>query len=134
MNRKHLASAFAVLLIGWSVQALAADHGWIKSIGSPHASEGLFEVQIESVDGQVVTTGGNHRIDAGEHTISISLVFNPEWGENMRFTEGQIYTKDIKLDIEAGKTYVLGAKVDLHATEEAQRDGSFWDPVMVQVE
>lgn len=50
----------------------------------------------------------------------------------MNMTENDIYYQNISVDVEAGKTYTLAAKVNTHATSEQQKDGSFWEPIIYE--
>jgi hypothetical protein len=111
--------------------AQAADHGYITSEPEDHPTDQVFRVNIESVNGKEALSE-NTRAPVGENTVVVSLVFNSSWGVGMQETQDRIYTKTMKLQVEKGKTYFLGAKVDTAASPEAQREGSFWEPVVVE--
>ena len=114
--------------------ALAADHGYVTGIRADQPADKVFRVNIEKVNGDEPGPAPNVRVPAGKSSITVSLVFNSLWGETMQYTQQQIYQKDFVLEVEPGKTYFIGALVDTAASEDAQKDGSFWDPVIVKTE
>jgi len=117
-----------VLLVG---TAQAADHGYVTTQPEDHPADNIFRVNIERVNGKDAEAL-NTRVPVGENTITVSLVFNSSFGAGMEETQDRIYTKDMKLQVEKGKTYFLGARVDTAASDEAQSNGSFWEPVVVE--
>ena len=119
---------FSILLLG---AAQAADHGYVTAEPEDHPADNVFRVNIESVNGKE-SESENTRVPVGENTVNVSLVFNPAWGTSMGQTEERTYTQDITLQVEKGKTYFLGSKVDTKASPEAIADGSFWQPIVVE--
>jgi hypothetical protein len=117
-----------MLLLG---AAHAADHGYVTSEPEDHPADSIFRVNIESVNGKD-SESENTRVPVGENTINVSLVFNSAWGTSMQETQERTYSQDITLQVEKGKTYFLGAKVNTKATEAEQSDGSFWEPIVVE--
>ena len=130
---KFIKSCLTTMLISMLMTGLAqaADHGYVTAEPEDHPKDNIFRVNIESVNGED-SEALNARVPVGENTISVSLVFNSSWGLRMEETQDRIYTKDMTLQVEKGKTYFLGAKVDTAATDAAQADGSFWEPVVVE--
>lgn len=126
---KYLVTAalFGLLLAS---AAQAADHGYVTTEPQDYPADNVFRVNIESVNGKEAISE-NTRVPVGENTVVVSLVFNSSWGTSMQETQDRIYTQTMKLAVEKGKTYFLGAKVDTAASEAAQNDGSFWEPVVV---
>ncbi len=122
-----------LLALVFAGAAVAAEHGYIAPLPEPEPRNNLFEVNIEQINGKDAMDGPNFRAPAGKNEVVVSLVFSSEWGSGMSYTGGQIYYNTIEVDVEEGKTYYLGAKVDTSASEEAQVDGSFWTPVIVKV-
>jgi hypothetical protein len=114
-----------------AASAQASDHGYVTSEPEDHPGDNLFRVNVQRVNGKE-SESLNTRVPTGENTVTVSLVFNSSWGNSMEHTQGRTYSKDLVLQVEKGKTYFLGAKVDTKATPEAQRDGSFWEPVVVE--
>jgi len=134
MNITKLGRILACVALLLSGPALADDHGYVTGIRSDQPGDKVFRVNIEKVNGDEPGPSPNIRLPSGENSITVSLVFNSLWSEKMQFTQQQIYQKDFVLDVEAGKTYFIGALVDTNASEAAQKDGSFWDPVIVKTE
>lgn len=127
--KKALAALVLGLLLAGTAQA--SDHGYITSEPEDHPADGIFRVNIERVNGKEAVSL-NTRVPVGENTVTVSLVFNDSWGAGMEETGDRVYTKDLVLQVEKGKTYFLGARVDTAASTKAQGDGSFWKPVVVE--
>ena len=130
--RLLLSAVIAMML--FATQATAHDHSFIRAIHADRPSENVFRVDIEKIDGDEPNMAHNHRIDPGKRSVEVSLVFNSKYGTGMDETQGEIYTKTITMDVVAGKTYTIAAKVDTHASEAAQKDGSFWTPFIYKTE
>ena len=130
--RLLLSAVIAMML--FATQATAHDHSFIRAIHADRPSENVFRVDIEKIDGDEPNMAPNHRIDPGKRSVEVSLVFNSKYGTGMDETQGEIYTKTITMDVVAGKTYTIAAKVDTHASEAAQKDGSFWTPFIYKTE
>jgi hypothetical protein len=122
------AALFSLMMTGL-VQA--SDHGYVTTEPEDHPDKNIFRVNIESVNGKD-SENINERVPVGENIITVSLVFNSSWGIAEQETQDRIYTKDMTLQVEKGKTYFLGSKVDTQASAEAQANGSFWEPVVVE--
>ena len=131
-TRLLMSGAMAMML--FATQATAHDHSFIRAIHADRPSENVFRVDIEKIDGDEPNMAPNHRIDPGQRSVEVSLVFNSKYGTGMDETQGEIYTKTITMDVVAGKTYTIAAKVDTHASEAAQKDGSFWTPFIYKTE
>jgi hypothetical protein len=125
--------AFAAVALLLSASAFAAEHGFVSPMMHDDVSDGIFRVNIEKVNGKEPHMGINQHVHTGKNTVTVSLVFNASWGQGMADTSADIYTKDIELNVEKGKNYYLGAKVDTKASQAAQADGSFWEPVIAEV-
>jgi hypothetical protein len=93
-------------------------------------SDQVYRVQIYKVDGKQFDAR-EYKLDAGEHTIDVTLVLETQWAPKLkRIAGGATYEQAITITVEDGVTYELGGKVDPDASDEAQRDGSFWHPVI----
>jgi hypothetical protein len=130
--RLLLSAVIAMVL--FATQATAHDHSFVRAIHADRPSENVFRVDIEKIDGDEPNMAPNHRIDPGKRSVEVSLVFNSKYGTGMDETQGEIYTKSFTMDVVAGKTYTIAAKVDTHASEAAQKDGSFWTPFIYKTE
>lgn len=129
-HRKYLLFTTLIAFLFASV-VHAADHGYVTTEPNDHPEKSIFRVNIESVNGKDAEAI-NVRVPAGDNSIKVSLVFNPSWGSGMEKTQNRTYTRDMTLTVEKGKTYFLGARVDTRASPEAQADGSFWEPIVVE--
>ena len=131
MNRwliRILAVAITVSCTGW---ALAAEHGWAMSVMKAYPSDQVYRVNIQRVDGRQPIDAREYRLDAGEHTLRVSLILETQWAPKLtRIANDNIYSKEMTFTVENGTTYYIGGKVDPDASDEAQRDGSFWNPVI----
>jgi hypothetical protein len=123
-----------IAMMMFAAQANAHDHSFIRAIHADRPSENVFRVDIEKIDGEEPNMAPNHRIDPGQRSVEVSLVFNSKYGTGMDETQGETYTKSFTMDVVAGKTYTIAAKVDTHASEAAQKDGSFWTPFVYKTE
>lgn len=130
--KKFSAVSAIIIVIFFSGLAIAKDHGFINGIYKDVPEKNIFRVNIDKIDGRDARSGFNKEVKAGPHEIKVSLVFNPIWGTGMSMTEDNIYYQNISVDVEAGKTYTLAAKVDTHASSEQQSDGSFWEAIIYE--
>ena len=130
--KKFVSVSVLITVLVFSGLAIAKDHGFINGLWKDVPKEGVFRVNIEKIDGRDARSGANKEVKVGSHDVKVSLVFDPKWGTGMNMTENDIYYQNINVDVEAGKTYTLGAKVNTHATSEQQKDGSFWEPIIYQ--
>jgi hypothetical protein len=128
-------AAFSVILLAFS-SVFAAEHAYITSVRDDLPNENVYRVNIEKIDGSEkgLSMSSNHRVSTGKHNIEFSLVFNPAWAPGMEKTSDNIYYKSTEMEFEAGKTYHVGAKVNTNASEDAIKDGSFWQPVVHSVD
>ena len=114
--------------------ALAAKRGWLATISSDIPADSIYRVNVNKVDGKEAGYGTNKSVKVGTREVEVSLVFNEKWtGANMRKAGNNIYYKTISIEVEKGKTYYLGAKVNTDATAEEVDAGSFWEPIVHRV-
>lgn len=130
---KTLAMIGAVLACLVAAPALGSDHGYVTGVGNQDPENGIFRVSIDKINGKNASVRPNHEVPAGKNTITVSLMYEPAMGTNLAGIRDMVYEAEFELDVEAGKTYEIGAKVDTGASEAAQADGSFWKPVVVKV-
>ena len=131
MKKLAIIGAFlACLAVG---PLMGADHGYVTGIADQDPANGLFRVSIEKINGKTAPTRPNHEIPAGKNTVTVSLMYNPAMGTHLKNVRDEYYEAQFELEVEPGKTYELGAKVDLEASDQAQADGTFWSPVVVKV-
>ena len=120
------------IIISMSAAGLvfAGDHGWIMSVPKVIVEDQVYQVNIQRINGKNPMTAHEYRVDAGEATIRVSLVLEPRWAPDLTIAKNEIATQEFTMTIESGMTYQIGGKVDPHASNEAQRDGTFWQPVI----
>ena len=128
---KWLTKIIVVVLMsvcsGW---VFAGEHGWVTSIMKADTADQVYRVQIYKVDGKQFDTR-EYKLDVGEHTIDVTLVLETQWAPKLeRIAGGATYEQAITFTVEDGVTYELGGKVDPDASDEAQRDGTFWKPII----
>ena len=124
---KIIAVAFMIACTGW---VIAGEHGWVTSIMKADPADQVYRVQIYKVDGKQFDAR-EYKLDVGEHTIDVTLVLETQWAPKLkRIAGGATYEQAITFTVEDGVTYELGGKVDPDASDEAQRDGTFWKPII----
>jgi hypothetical protein len=125
---KILAATLVMSCAGW---AMAGEHGWATSVMKAYPTYQVYRVNFQRLDGKQPIDAHEYRLDAGEHTVRVSLVMETQWAPKLsRITNNEIYSKELTFTVEDGTTYFIGGKVDPDASDEAQRDGSFWDPIV----
>ena len=119
------------LLLVWASPLLAGEDGWITSVMKAVPEDQVYRLNIQRIDGKQPLGQREYRLAAGEHTIRVSLLMETQWSRKLaRITNKEIYSKEMTFTVAPGTTYFLGGKVDPDASDEAQRDGSFWNPVI----
>ena len=130
MNKRLTKIFIIAFMIGCTGWVFAGEHGWVTTIMKAVPSDQVYRVNIYRVDGKQFDTN-EYKLDAGEHTIGVTLVLDTQWTPKLRRIVGaNTYSQDITFTVEDGITYELGGKVDPEASDEAQQDGSFWKPVI----
>lgn len=110
--------------------AVAKEHGFVMSIMNVIPQEQMYKVQVQRIDDKNPQPAKEYYVAAGEHTFRVSLVPDPTWSPKLMYANHEIAVGEITIDIEDKTTYQIAGKVDPDASEEAQRDGSFWTPVV----
>jgi hypothetical protein len=120
-----------VVSLGLAGTAMAGTYfGKVTAMPHNRVSDGLFRVQIVAVNGQDPGKASHRRVPVGSNTVTLRLVPSRAWGNKLPFVPADLATKDLVVKVNTGLTYHLAARVDLTAPEAAQRDGSFWQPVI----
>jgi len=124
---KIVVVALMIACTGW---VFAGEHGWVTSVMKANPADQVYRVQIYKVDGKQFDAR-EYKLDVGEHTIDVTLVLETQWAPKLkRIAGGATYEQAITFTVEDGVTYELGGKVDPDASDEAQRDGTFWKPII----
>jgi hypothetical protein len=132
---KRIAVIAALLL--WSAIATAepaANWAWLLSIPSARSAEQVYKIRVLSIDGAPQQELIRYPVTGGAHTLELQLLLDLEWEPDL--TEGQhgLPVKELKLETEVGRTYLLAGRVDPDAPAESQLDQSFWQPVVYAVQ
>jgi hypothetical protein len=126
-----LNTAFLVIALSFAGVLSAEEHAWISVVPKAVPQDQVYRVNIQRIDGKQPMDARQHRVDTGEHTLRVSLLMETQFAPKLsRITDREIYSKEMTFTTEQGVTYFIGAKVDPDASDEAQRDGSFWDPII----
>ena len=133
--KRFTAMAIMAVSVLFATQVSAGEWGWVTAMPNAEPGEGMFQVNIESVDGhQPVEGAPNVPLKPGSHEVKTSLVANASWLDALNMNEDDIFYDTITVEVEAGKTYYLASKVDLNAKPAAVADGSFWEAVVSKTE
>lgn len=129
---KWISRVLAITIaLSFSSLAIAGEHGWVTSIARAVPQDQVYRVNIQRIDDKQPIDARQYRVDAGEHKIRVSLILEPQFAPKLdRITHREIYAKTVTVDVKDGKRYEIGGKVDPDASDEAQRDGSFWEPIV----
>ena len=103
-----------------------------KVTAMPHnqPKDGYYKVKIVAVNGEDADIASHKKLPVGNHTVTVALLRNRAWMKHLEQVPEDLPHKTLKIRVKNGMTHLLGARVDLEATPEAQRDGSFWEPVV----
>lgn len=132
MSMARILGLAAVLVLSFGAFPAAADPDAEKGVvavaydGKP---QGVFPVLILDIDGKVQPLP--HRdvyyLAPGKHSLRLGAVLD----DNANLQRGNIGSRDAKrtleIEVEAGKRYLVGAKVE-------DRSAAEWQPVVLRVE
>jgi hypothetical protein len=113
---------------------LAAEQAWVMSI--PHALSGqqVYKVRILAIDGQAQSEVFQFAVAPGARRITVELMLDVEWEPDLVEGERPPAVKEFELEVKAGKTYQLAARVDINAPAESQLDQSYWEVFLYAVD
>jgi hypothetical protein len=114
--------------------AVAADWAWILSV--PHAISGdqVYKVRIEEIDGEAQKELLRYAVTAGKHTIKVRMLLDVQWEPELAEAPHGPGWKELELEVTAGKTYLVAARLDPDAPIESQLDRSYWEPFVYRVD
>jgi hypothetical protein len=117
-----------------SLPLQAADWGWVLSV--PHAISGeqVYKVRIVEIDGQPQKELIRYAVPGGSHTVRVRMLLEVTWEPEFAEAPRGPGEKELDIEIEAGRTYLLAAHLDVDAPIEAQLDRSYWEPIIYQVD
>jgi len=129
---KYLLLSLALAL--WAPPILAeAEQAWVMSIPYALSAEHIYKVNITAIDGTTRPAAVSYPLPAGKHRITAELMLDVEWEPDLLKGRRPPAVKVFELDVEAGKSYRLGARVDVDAPIEAQLNQSYWEVFVYQV-
>jgi len=132
---KRLACLLALLLCSSASMAdPAANWGWLLSIPSARSAEQLYKLRILAIDGVEQRELIRYAASPGKHSVRVQLMLDIEWDPDLSAGAPSLPIKDLEVDVETGKTYLLAGKVDLRAPAESQLDQSYWEPIVYSVQ
>jgi len=127
-------SLITICLAMVSLATFAQEGGYIASIPFAVVKDEVYKVNINKIDGKNAVGTVNYGVPAGEHEVTISVV--PDYNLMPRLPylkKNQVFYGKITVNVEAGKTHQIGAKVNAEATREEQESGKVWQPVVYKV-
>ncbi len=118
----------AVLL--YCTPVFAADGSYVMSLPYAISEENIYKVRIEKIDGQDQKPATRYQVGTGRHVLTVNLMLDVYWTPDLNASQEKTHTENFNVTIEDGRTYQVGAKVDVNAPIESQVDGSFWQPIL----
>jgi len=132
---KRLVLLLVVLLCSSAAAAdPAANWGWLLSIPSARSAEQLYKLRILAIDGAEQQELIRYAVSPGKHLLRVQLMLVVEWDPDLSEGRPSLPIKELEVDVETGKTYLLAGKVDFRAPAEAQLDQSYWEPIIYSVQ
>jgi hypothetical protein len=123
----------SVLFLVISVPAHAADWAWVMSVPHAISDEYVYKVRIVAIDGEPQQELLRYPLSPGRREMTVELLLDLEWEPDLRTGERKPAIKQIEIDAEPGKSYLLAGRVDVDAPAESQLDGSYWEAVVYAV-
>lgn len=127
-----LLTCFSLLFSAWP--ASAAEWGWLLSVPHARSGEHVYKVRILEIDGEAQKELLRYAVAPGHHKVRIEMMLEVEWEPEFAEAPRGPGWKELELDVVAGKTYQLAAKLDAEAPIEAQLDRSYWEPFVYRVD
>lgn len=134
-GRCRLALALAFPALGASQPPLpTAGCGYVSTAAKPPLSADLYPAEIRRIDGVDVRKLNRHKLDAGEHAISLQELIGstPRGYTRLRKLgnrEVALVYKVIKIDVEPNVSYQVGARLHVDRID-ADRPHAYWEPVV----
>ena len=121
---------WVLLALLFSTSSLAESDVTVMSVPYALSGENIYKVRVESIDGVSAQAATRYNLSAGRHVFGLSMLLQVEWDPDLseQTITGQI--KELELDLQAGMTYQIGARLDPDAPLESQIDQSYWQPIL----
>jgi hypothetical protein len=127
-----LLTFLAVLLTAWPVSA--ADWAWLLSVPRAYSGDQVYKVRILEIDSTAQKELLRYAVTPGRHKVKVQMMLEVEWEPELAEAPRGPGWKELELDVVAGKTYQLAAKLNPDAPIEAQLDRSYWEPFVYRVD
>jgi len=114
--------------------SLAADWAWILSVPHALSGENVYKVRILEIDGEPQKELIRYAVPQGKHTVKVRMLLQVRWDPEFAEAPTGPGVKQMELEVEAGHSYLLAARVDPQAPVESQLDQSYWEPFVYRVE
>jgi hypothetical protein len=128
MKQTIFSGLTALFLSTLAVPGMAADWAWVMSIPHAISPENVYKVRILEIDGTAQKELIRYAVPGGTHRLTLELMLDVEWEPDLTDSVSVSSVKQWELEVEAGKTYLLGARVNVNAPAESQLDQSYWEP------
>lgn len=117
-------------MLFFSTNIVAESDVTVMSIPYAISNENIYKVRVESIDGVPTHMATRYSLSAGRHVFGLSMLLHVEWDPDLsdQTVSGRI--KQLELDLQAGLTYQIGARLDPEAPIESQIDQSYWHPIL----
>lgn len=132
--RTLAAPLLVVLLTALSSPAQAENRAWILSVPHAISGEGIYKVRILEIDGVAQKELIRYPASPGEHLVKVRMLLEVDWDPELAEAPRGPGAKELKLEVEANRTYLLAAKFNAEAPIEAQLDRSYWKPIVYLVD
>jgi len=123
-----------LLLEAFAPPSHAADWAWVLSVPHALSSESVYKVRILEIDGEPQQELIRYAIAGGKHTIKVRMLLQVQWEPEFAEAPPGPGVKELVLDAEPGRSYLLAARVDPRAPVESQLDQSYWEPFVYRVD
>jgi hypothetical protein len=91
------------------------------------SGEQVYKVRILEIDGEPQEELLRYAVPAGRHTFKVRMLLDVVWEPDLADAPRGPGSKELNLEVESGKSYLLAARVDVDAPIEAQLDRSYWE-------
>ena len=114
--------------------AQAADWAWVLSVPHALSADNVYKVQIVEIDGEPQKELIRYAVPGGAHRIKVRMLLQVQWEPEFAEAPPGPGVKELEIDVEPGKSYLLAARVDPSAPAESQLDRSYWEPIVYRVD
>jgi len=123
-----------LMLLSAASSVIAADWAWLLSVPRAYSEEQVYKVQIQEIDGEAQKELLRYAVTPGPHKVRVQMMLEVEWDPALAEAPRGPGWKEMEVDVVAGKTYQLAAKLNADAPIEAQLDQSYWEPFVFRVD